>query len=92
MSTAFDYIGQVKRNTPKIPFEKGRKVYGVNMEDAPRNNTPNKPNTDFTTLLALRKRNANKSFRASKRAAVFTALGMILFLIVLLVSTMERLP
>lgn len=91
MSTAFDYIGQVKRNIPKTPFEKGRKVYGANMEDAPRGQSKKHVNTNFNELLALRKKNADRNFRANKRAAFLTALGMILFLVVFLLCTFERL-
>lgn len=89
---AIDNLHQVFNNKPKKAFEKGRKVYGTWMEDAPvSKNKTRKVETDFDELLEIRKKNAGKHYRRMKWVGLFTALGMILFLLVFLFSTIDRL-
>ncbi len=89
---ALDNKHQVYENIPKKAFQKAQIIYGKRMNDAPRNlHAKHRIVTDFDKLIALRKERSAKKDSASRRFMFWIGFSVIVFVIVFLLMTMERL-
>lgn len=89
---ALDNKKQVKNNKPAKAFSMARKVYGDRMEEAPKSHVKAKMvTTNFDELLNIRKANASRRDRSNRRFLMFLGMAMALFIVIFILTTIDRL-
>lgn len=84
MTTALDYLNQVKRNKPAKAFVKARRIYGDRQEHAPKAKKQREVTTDFNEVIAWQIKRSESSKRAYHRFLAFLGVAILATLFLLI--------